>query len=91
MLDLLSVPQQRRESIERLAQELRAGRSVALSTHINADGDGCGSDADCCNGVCDSSSGTCGSGGSCLSTGDGCSVDDDCCSGSCDTSDFTCF
>ncbi|HMG70226.1 MAG TPA: DHHA1 domain-containing protein [Gemmatimonadaceae bacterium] len=44
MLDLLSVPQQRREAIERLAQELRAGRSVALSTHINADGDGCGSE-----------------------------------------------
>ncbi|MEO8579038.1 MAG: bifunctional oligoribonuclease/PAP phosphatase NrnA [Gemmatimonadales bacterium] len=43
MIDLLSVPQQRRESIERLAQELRAGRSVAISTHINADGDGCGS------------------------------------------------
>jgi phosphoesterase RecJ-like protein len=42
--DLLSVPQQRRESIERLAQELRAGRSVAISTHINADGDGCGSE-----------------------------------------------
>ena len=44
MLDLLSVPQQRRESIERLAQELRTGRSVAISTHINADGDGCGSE-----------------------------------------------
>ena len=44
MLDLLSVPPQRRESIERLAQELRAGRSVAISTHINADGDGCGSE-----------------------------------------------
>ncbi len=44
MLDLLSVPQHRRESIERLAQELRAGRSVAISTHINADGDGCGSE-----------------------------------------------
>jgi bifunctional oligoribonuclease and PAP phosphatase NrnA len=44
VLDLLSVPQQRRESIERLAQELRAGRSVAISTHINADGDGCGSE-----------------------------------------------
>lgn len=44
MLDLLSIPQQRRESIERLAQELRAGRSVAISTHINADGDGCGSE-----------------------------------------------
>lgn len=44
MLDLLSVPQQRKESIERLARELRAGRSVAISTHINADGDGCGSE-----------------------------------------------
>jgi phosphoesterase RecJ-like protein len=44
VLDLLSVPQQRRESIERLAQELRAGGSVAISTHINADGDGCGSE-----------------------------------------------
>jgi phosphoesterase RecJ-like protein len=44
VLDLLSVPPQRRESIERLAQELRAGRSVAISTHINADGDGCGSE-----------------------------------------------
>jgi phosphoesterase RecJ-like protein len=44
VLDLLSVPQQRRASIERLAQELRAGRSVAISTHINADGDGCGSE-----------------------------------------------
>jgi len=44
VLDLLSIPQQRRESIERLAQELRAGRSVAISTHINADGDGCGSE-----------------------------------------------
>ncbi|HET9776558.1 MAG TPA: DHH family phosphoesterase, partial [Gemmatimonadaceae bacterium] len=44
MLDLLSIPAQRRESIERLAQELRAGRSVAISTHINADGDGCGSE-----------------------------------------------
>jgi len=44
VLDLVSVPQQRRESIERLAQELRAGRSVAISTHINSDGDGCGSE-----------------------------------------------
>jgi bifunctional oligoribonuclease and PAP phosphatase NrnA len=29
----------------RLAVELQAGRTVALSTHINADGDGCGSEA----------------------------------------------
>lgn len=44
MLDLLDVPRQRRESIERLAHELSAGRSVVISTHINADGDGCGSE-----------------------------------------------
>jgi phosphoesterase RecJ-like protein len=45
VVDLLTVDQARRESIERLAQEFRAGRSVVLSTHINADGDGCGSEA----------------------------------------------
>jgi phosphoesterase RecJ-like protein len=42
--DLAAVPEHRRESIERLAREWRAGRSVVLSTHINADGDGCGSE-----------------------------------------------
>ena len=40
---LISVPS-RQEGIERLARELRAGRSAVLSTHINADGDGCGSE-----------------------------------------------
>ena len=45
MVDLLTVSQSRREAIERLAREFRAGRSVVLSTHINADGDGCGSEA----------------------------------------------
>lgn len=45
MVDLLTVSNERRESIERLAREFRAGRSVVLSTHINADGDGCGSEA----------------------------------------------
>ncbi len=45
MIDLLAVPKQRLESIERLALEFSAGRSVVLSTHINADGDGCGSEA----------------------------------------------
>lgn len=44
MRDLLAVPAHRREATERLARELRAGRSVVLSTHINADGDGCGSE-----------------------------------------------
>ena len=45
MVDLLTVSKERKESIERLAREFRAGRSVVLSTHINADGDGCGSEA----------------------------------------------
>src|SRR5687768_1353713 len=44
-VDLLSVAPHRVEAIERLAREFRAGRSVAISTHINADGDGCGSEA----------------------------------------------
>ncbi len=44
MPDLLSVPPERRTAIERLAQEFSAGRSVAITTHINADGDGCGSE-----------------------------------------------
>ncbi len=44
---LLEVPTSRKESIERLAGVLNgtpAGRSVVLSTHINSDGDGCGSE-----------------------------------------------
>ena len=45
MVDLLTVSKERTASIERLAREFRAGRSVVLSTHINADGDGCGSEA----------------------------------------------
>jgi phosphoesterase RecJ-like protein len=45
VVDLLTVPKERKEAIERLAREFRAGRSVVLSTHINADGDGCGSEA----------------------------------------------
>jgi len=43
--DLLAIPDARRSAIERIGQELRAGRSVAISTHINSDGDGCGSEA----------------------------------------------
>lgn len=43
MSELLNVPTARREAIQRLAAELRPGMTVALSTHINADGDGCGS------------------------------------------------
>ena len=43
MSELLAVPTNRREAITRLAAELRPGMTVALSTHVNADGDGCGS------------------------------------------------
>ncbi len=43
MSELLNVPTARREAIQRFAAELRPGMTVALSTHINADGDGCGS------------------------------------------------
>lgn len=42
--DLLTVPPSRRAAAERIGAELRPGRVVALSTHINADGDGCGSE-----------------------------------------------
>ena len=43
MSDLLNVPTARREAIQHLSAALRPGMTVALSTHINADGDGCGS------------------------------------------------
>jgi phosphoesterase RecJ-like protein len=43
--DLTSVPSNRRAAIEPLARELTPGRRVALSTHLNADGDGCGSES----------------------------------------------
>jgi phosphoesterase RecJ-like protein len=42
--DYLAVPEPRRAAIERLAEHLVDGRSVVLSTHMNADGDGCGSE-----------------------------------------------
>jgi phosphoesterase RecJ-like protein len=43
--DLISVPPARRAAIEQLAGEWTAGRKVAISTHLNADGDGCGSES----------------------------------------------
>ena len=43
-LNLLDVPGHRVQQLARLAQELVPGRTVALSTHMNADGDGCGSE-----------------------------------------------
>ncbi len=42
--DLLTVPAARRAALLAFAPELVAGRRVALSTHLNADGDGCGSE-----------------------------------------------
>jgi phosphoesterase RecJ-like protein len=42
---LLAIPQARREIIERMGEALRDGSTVVLSTHVNADGDGCGSEA----------------------------------------------
>jgi len=43
--DFLTITEERRAGIQRIARELQHGRRVALSTHINADGDGCGSEA----------------------------------------------
>jgi len=43
--DLLSVPAGRRNAIEEFARSFTPGRRVALSTHLNADGDGCGSES----------------------------------------------
>jgi phosphoesterase RecJ-like protein len=42
--DYLKLSSDRRAGIQRIAGELVAGRRVALSTHMNADGDGCGSE-----------------------------------------------
>ena len=42
--DYLAVAPARREGIERLAAVLFSAKTVALSTHMNADGDGCGSE-----------------------------------------------
>lgn len=43
--DLLAVPTDRVDAIRTLAAGLTAGQTVALSTHVNSDGDGCGSEA----------------------------------------------
>ena len=45
VIDLLTVPDARRAAIESFAHEFKSGRKVALSTHLNADGDGCGSES----------------------------------------------
>jgi bifunctional oligoribonuclease and PAP phosphatase NrnA len=43
--EYLKIPEARRTAIHALAREFIPGRRVALSTHMNADGDGCGSEA----------------------------------------------
>ena len=43
-LDFLTLPAARAEAIRTLTREFVAGRRVVLSTHMNADGDGCGSE-----------------------------------------------
>lgn len=42
--EFLTIPEPRRASIQALEREFIPGRRVALSTHMNADGDGCGSE-----------------------------------------------
>lgn len=42
--DFLAVSESRRSAIGRLAAALVPGQRIALTTHINADGDGCGSE-----------------------------------------------
>jgi phosphoesterase RecJ-like protein len=43
--DYLHISPERRAGIQRIARELTRGQRVALSTHMNSDGDGCGSEA----------------------------------------------
>ena len=43
-IELLAVPEARVAAIHDFAELLQPGMTVALSTHINADGDGCGSE-----------------------------------------------
>src|SRR5690349_12487463 len=42
--DFFRISEERRAGIDRVSRELQPGRRVALSTHINSDGDGCGSE-----------------------------------------------
>lgn len=43
--EIIAVPAARAAAIEQLREPLLAAKRVALSTHINADGDGCGSES----------------------------------------------
>src|SRR3954468_615740 len=42
--EYLAIPEPRRAAIHQLDRYFVAGKCVALSTHMNADGDGCGSE-----------------------------------------------
>jgi phosphoesterase RecJ-like protein len=42
--EFLTIPEPRRAAIHQLDREFIPGRKVALSTHMNSDGDGCGSE-----------------------------------------------
>ena len=42
-VDVLAVPAHRRETLARIASQLRAAQRIVLITHVNADGDGTGS------------------------------------------------
>ncbi len=44
-VDVLAIPPARRAALERVLPEILSAKRVALATHINADGDGCGSEA----------------------------------------------
>jgi phosphoesterase RecJ-like protein len=44
-VDVLAIPPDRRAALERVLPEILAAQRVALSTHINSDGDGCGSES----------------------------------------------
>jgi bifunctional oligoribonuclease and PAP phosphatase NrnA len=43
--DLLSIPEARQRAISRIGPLLKQARTVAITTHVNADGDACGSAA----------------------------------------------
>ena len=42
--DFFAISAERRDAIRQIGSELQPGRRVALTTHINSDGDGCGSE-----------------------------------------------
>jgi phosphoesterase RecJ-like protein len=44
-LELLRIPEPRQRAIERIVPVLERARTVAITTHVNADGDACGSAA----------------------------------------------